>query len=183
ISLHAITGMGVESQWNWGERYMRSTVLAHEVEKSFSVLIFSGVLDRFPKLQIVSAENNVGWIPYFLQRMDRFASRSTSLGIKLKPSEYFQRQMWATYIFDYVGVQSRQFIGVDRMMWSSDYPHQASSWPNSQAVVARDFANVPTRRSSKSPAATPPGSTASTRRPGIAPHPVPLPVKRGEGTR
>jgi predicted TIM-barrel fold metal-dependent hydrolase len=139
ISLHAITGMGVESQWNWGERYMRSTVLSHEVEKSFAVLIFSGVLDRFPNLQIVSAENNVGWIPYFLQRMDRFASRSTGSGIKLKPSEYFARQMWATYIFDYVGVQSRQFIGVDRMMWSSDYPHQASSWPNSQEVVARDF--------------------------------------------
>jgi len=139
ISLHAITGMGVESQWNWTERYMRSTVLSHEVEKSFSVLIFSGVLDRFPNLQIVSAENNVGWIPYFLQRMDRFASRSTGLGIKLKPSEYFGRQMWATYIFDHVGVQSRQFIGVDRMMWSSDYPHQASSWPKSQEVVARDF--------------------------------------------
>jgi len=139
ISLHAITGMGVESQWNWGERYMRSTVLSHEVEKSFSVIIFSGVLDRFPNLQIVSAENNVGWIPYFLQRMDRFAERSTSLGIKLKPSEYFARQMWATYIFDHVGVQSRQFIGVDRMMWSSDYPHQASSWPKSQEVVARDF--------------------------------------------
>jgi predicted TIM-barrel fold metal-dependent hydrolase len=139
ISLHAITGMGVESQWNWGERYMRSTVLSHEVEKSFSVIIFSGVLDRFPNLQIVSAENNVGWIPYFLQRMDRFAERSTSLGIKLKPSEYFARQMWATYIFDHVGVQSRKFIGVDRMMWSSDYPHQASSWPHSQDVVARDF--------------------------------------------
>ena len=142
ISLHAITGMGVESQWNWGERYMRSTVLSHEVEKSFAVLIFSGVLDRFPNLQVVSAENNVGWIPYFLQRMDRFASRSTDTGIKLKPSEYFQRQMWATYIFDYVGVQSRQFIGVDRMMWSSDYPHQASSWPKSQEVVARDFADA-----------------------------------------
>jgi predicted TIM-barrel fold metal-dependent hydrolase len=142
ISLHAITGMGVESQWNWGERYMRSTVLSHEVEKSFSVLIFSGVLDRFPNLQIVSAENNVGWIPYFLQRMDRFAERSRDLGIKLKPTEYFQRQMWATYIFDHVGVQSRKFIGVDRMMWSSDYPHQASSWPNSQAVVARDFADA-----------------------------------------
>jgi predicted TIM-barrel fold metal-dependent hydrolase len=139
ISLHAITGMGVESQWNWGERYMRSVVLGYEVEKSFAVLMFSGVLDRFPKLQIVSAENNIAWIPYFLQRMDRFASRSTGLGIKLKPSEYFARQMWATYIFDYVGVQSRQFIGVDRIMWSSDYPHQASSWPNSQEVVARDF--------------------------------------------
>jgi predicted TIM-barrel fold metal-dependent hydrolase len=142
VSLHAITGMGMESQYNWGERYMRSTVLSHEVEKSFSVLIFSGVLDRFPELQIVSAENNIGWLPYYLQRMDRaFERQRISAGFtnKLKPSEYFQRQMWATYIDDYVGVQSRHFIGVDKLMWSSDYPHQASTWPHSQDVVARDF--------------------------------------------
>jgi predicted TIM-barrel fold metal-dependent hydrolase len=145
ISLHAITGMGMESQWNWGERYMRATVLSHEVERSFSVLIFSGVLDRFPQLQIVSAENNCGWIPYYLQRMDRtFERQRIAAGWKmqLKPSEYFQRQMWCTYIDDYVGVQSRRFIGVDRMMWSSDYPHQASTWPHSQEVVARDFAEA-----------------------------------------
>jgi predicted TIM-barrel fold metal-dependent hydrolase len=143
VSLHAITGMGAESQWNWGERYMRTTVLSHEVEKSFSVLIFSGVLDRFPELQIVSAENNCGWIPYYLQRMDRLFERNrvaSGFKLKLKPSEYFRRQMWCTYIDDYVGVQNRHFIGVDRMMWSSDYPHQASSWPHSQEVVARDFA-------------------------------------------
>jgi predicted TIM-barrel fold metal-dependent hydrolase len=142
LSLHAITGMGMESQWSWGERYMRTTVLSHEIERSFSVLIFSGVLDRFPQLQIVSAENNCGWLPYYLQRMDRVAERSrASAGftMQLKPSEYFQRQMWCTYIDDYVGVASRRFIGVDRMMWSSDYPHQASSWPHSQEVVARDF--------------------------------------------
>src|SRR4029077_7273083 len=142
ISLHAITGMGMESQWNWGERYMRSTVLSHEVEKSFSVLIFSGVLDRFPGLQIVSAENNCGWIPYYLQRMDRAFERQRGaprFPNKLKPSEYFQRQMWCTYIDDYVGVASRQFIGIDRMMWSSDYPPQASSWPHSQDGDARAF--------------------------------------------
>ena len=142
VSLHAITGMGVESQYNWGERYMRSTVLSHEVEKSFSVLIFSGVLDRFPELQIVSAENNIGWLPYYLQRMDRaFERQRISAGFtnKLKPSEYFQRQMWATYIDDFVGVASRNFIGVDKIMWSSDYPHQASTWPHSQEIVARDF--------------------------------------------
>src|SRR5215468_6740127 len=71
VSLHSITGMGWESQWDFGDRYMRATVLSHEVERSFSVLIFSGVLDRFPELQIVSAENNCGWLPYYLQRMDR----------------------------------------------------------------------------------------------------------------
>ena len=59
--------------------------------------------------------------------------------IQSKPSEYFQRQMHCTYIDDYVGVANRHFIGVDKLMWSSDYPHQASSWPHSQEVVARDF--------------------------------------------
>ena len=139
----------------------------YEVEKSFSVLIFSGVLDRFPNLQIVSAENNIGWIPYYLQRMDRAFERqrvAAGFTMKLKPSEYFQRQMWATYIDDYVGVASRRFIGVDRMMWSSDYPHQASSWPHSQEVVARDFKDASPEDGSRSPAATPPGSTGSSSR-------------------
>ena len=78
ISLHSITGMGRESQWDFGDRYMRATVLSHEVERSFSVLIFSGVLDRFPALQIVSAENNCGWLPYYLQRMDRTFERDAT---------------------------------------------------------------------------------------------------------
>jgi predicted TIM-barrel fold metal-dependent hydrolase len=142
VSLHAITGMGWESQWDFGDRYMRGTVLPHEVERSFSVLIFSGVLERFPELQIVSAENNIGWLPYYFQRMDRTFERSRYAAgwkLSLKPSEYFQRQMHATYIDDYVGVANRHFIGVDKLMWSSDYPHQASTWPHSQEVVARDF--------------------------------------------
>jgi predicted TIM-barrel fold metal-dependent hydrolase len=150
ISLHSITGMGVESQWRFDDRYMRATVLSHEVERSFSTLIFSGVLDRFPELQIVSAENNCGWLPYYLQRMDRTFERgrhAARFTIRLKPSEYFQRQMHCTYIDDYVGVAMRHFVGVDRMMWSSDYPHQASSWPHSQDVVARDFKDAsPTDR-------------------------------------
>jgi len=142
ISLHSITGMGWESQWSFSDRYMRATVLSHEIERSFSVLIFSGVLDRFPDLRIVSAENNCGWLPYYLQRMDRTFERgryAAGFKLSLKPSEYFQRQMYCTYIDDYVGVANRHFIGVDKLMWSSDYPHQASSWPHSQEVVARDF--------------------------------------------
>jgi predicted TIM-barrel fold metal-dependent hydrolase len=69
-------------------------------------------------------------------RRNRYAAGSK---LELKPSEYFQRQMYCTSIDDYVGVANRQFIGVDKLMWSSDYPHQASSWPHSQDVVARDF--------------------------------------------
>ncbi|MBV9828180.1 MAG: amidohydrolase family protein, partial [Alphaproteobacteria bacterium] len=119
ISLHAITGMGLESQWEFKERYLRSTVLPHEIERSLSTLIFSGVLDRFPRLRIVSAENNCGWVPFYLQRMDRALERNRfAAGFKLAltPSEYFARQIWCTYIDDFVGVSNRQFIGVDRLM-------------------------------------------------------------------
>ncbi len=145
LSLHAITGMGMESQWEFNERYMRSTIMAHEVERTLSTLIFSGVLERFPRLQIVSAENNCGWVPFFLQRLDRSFERYRFAGsqrLNLRPSEYFARQIWCTYIDDRVGVANRHFIGVDRLMWSSDYPHQASSWPRSRDIVTRDFADA-----------------------------------------
>jgi len=99
-------------------------VMARQALSSSSNTTSAGVLDRFPQLQIVSAENNIGWLPYYLQRMDRAFERQRISGgfiNKLKPSEYFQRQMWATYIDDFVGVASRHFIGVDKLMWSSDY--------------------------------------------------------------
>jgi predicted TIM-barrel fold metal-dependent hydrolase len=145
VSLHALTGMGRESQWEYKERYLRATIIPHEIERSLSTLIFSGVFDRFPRLQIVSAENDCGWVPYFLQRMDRTFKRHRFISgfkLELKPSEYFARQVWCTYVDDVVGVANRHFIGVDRLMWSSDYPHQASSWPHSQDIVARDFADA-----------------------------------------
>src|SRR6266446_1338256 len=151
VSLHAITGVE-RIQWEYGaeKRAMRQTVIPHEIEKSFSILILSGVLERFPRLKIVSAENNCGWLPYYLQRMDRGFARFGPSGtatpwptkLTLKPSEYFQRQMYCTFIDDSFGVASRHWIGVDNVMWSSDYPHTASTWPHSRDIIERDFKDV-----------------------------------------
>ena len=85
-----------------------------------------------------------------LQRMDRTVSRFGPSGtvtpwptkLTLKPSEYFQRQMSCTFIDDAFGVATRHWIGVDNLMWSSDYPHTASTWPRSRAVIERDFKDV-----------------------------------------
>ena len=151
VSLHAITGME-RIPWEYGaeKRALRSTVTPHEIEKSFSILILSGVLERFPRLKIVSAENNCGWLPYYLQRMDRGFARFGPSGtvtpwptkLTLKPSEYFRRQMYCTFIDDSFGVASRHWIGVDNIMWSSDYPHTASTWPHSRDIIERDFKDV-----------------------------------------
>jgi predicted TIM-barrel fold metal-dependent hydrolase len=154
LSLHAITGMGPESQATRAmgreiqrmDRYVRAVTGADEVKRSLTVFIFSGVLERFPGLQLVSAENNVGWLPYVLQRWDQAFETARYMhptALTLKPSEYFQRQIYATFIDDPVGVQNRHQVGIDNIMWSSDYPHTASTWPHSQAVIDRDFKDVP----------------------------------------
>ncbi len=64
------------------------------------------------------------------------------LPLKLKPSEYFHRQVYATYIDDPVGVAHRHEIGVDNIMWSSDFPHSATFWPHSREKIEKDFAGV-----------------------------------------
>jgi predicted TIM-barrel fold metal-dependent hydrolase len=149
ISLHSITGMGAESRLAIRQpldRYVRSAVLCHEVQRTLVVLIFSGVLERFPHLKLVSAENEVGWLPFFLQKLDQAQEEYRYLypaPLKLTPSEYFRRQIFATFIDDAVGVATREFIGAENIMWSSDYPHTVSTWPHSRAVVERDFKNVP----------------------------------------
>jgi predicted TIM-barrel fold metal-dependent hydrolase len=59
------------------------------------------------------------------------------------PSFYFKRQFWATFEDDRAGVLTRELIGVDRLMWGSDYPHTEGTFPRSREQVARDFTGIP----------------------------------------
>ena len=58
------------------------------------------------------------------------------------PSEYFAEQIYATFFNDVVGGKLFSWWGVDNCMWSNDYPHQNSTWPNSRAVIERDMAHL-----------------------------------------
>lgn len=115
------------------------------VQRALAQLVLGGVLDRHPDLRIVSVENEVGWLPHFLARLDRSASRYrdvAGLSLREEPSATFRRQVSATFQEDRIGIDARAQIGVDCLMWAADYPHSDSTWPNSQAVIARDFAAV-----------------------------------------
>jgi predicted TIM-barrel fold metal-dependent hydrolase len=151
LSLHEFAGW----QWvDWDSNAQKRTVgfaiNSHEVEKTFATLILSGVLERFPSLRVVSAELNCGWLPFFLRRLDeRFHARGVRLGgspfateLKLTPSQYFRRQLYATFIDDPFGITHRQDIGVDNILWSSDFPHSATFWPHSRDKIAQDFQGV-----------------------------------------
>jgi predicted TIM-barrel fold metal-dependent hydrolase len=106
--------------------------------------ILTGTLERFPGLQIVFVEPGLYWIPGFLASLDRKAEGRYSLpGLRLKPSEYFRRNMACTFMDDMVGLQARHLIGIGNILWSTDFPHPATTWPNSVETVERQFADVP----------------------------------------
>jgi predicted TIM-barrel fold metal-dependent hydrolase len=110
--------------------------------------IFSGVLDRFPSLMVFLAEVDCGWLPYFAQQADdnyRRHSRSELRDVPLSrlPSEYMRERFPASFITDAYAVDNRHAVGVERMLWSSDYPHITSDWPYSWKTINATFADVP----------------------------------------
>jgi predicted TIM-barrel fold metal-dependent hydrolase len=113
--------------------------------------VLSGLFDRFPTLRIFFAENQIGWIPFFLQGADvrydrhhRWAERLLGLKpLRRPPSEYIREHCLWGFQFDRVGVELRHKINVDRLMWGSDFPHQESDWPESLKIIDKNFAGVP----------------------------------------
>src|SRR6266446_8235484 len=138
LSLHILTGRrgsGVTFQ-NILRGYMS---LPHQIQLSFAELVLGGVLERFPRLKFVSAENDISWLPHFCYRLDHAYDRLRhfeGVNLKLMPSEYMRRQVWATFQFETrnVGFTSTEY-GADKLMWSSDYPHTDSPWPHSRELI------------------------------------------------
>ena len=108
-------------------------------------VIHGGALERFPNLRIVLGESGIGWIPYVLVRMDyefenRFRGR---IPLKMKPSEYWRRQCRATFQDDPIGAKLLDDLGVENVMWGSDYPHVDGVFPDSQEYIKRQFSHLP----------------------------------------
>ena len=125
--------------------------------RTFPHLAFGGVLERHPDLQLVLTEQGTAWIPEELRRLDYFFERMRSAtgtqemewgravvgALSLRPSEYWARQCHVGSSFLRPGeVPARYEVGVDRIMWGSDYPHRESSYPFSHEALRRSFADV-----------------------------------------
>jgi predicted TIM-barrel fold metal-dependent hydrolase len=109
------------------------------MEVTLMHLIASGVCERFPSLQFVPTEFETGWIGNFLRRIDhawtRHGGKIAGYTLPRKPSEYWHRQFTATFEDDPIGVRTRDIIGVQNLMWGSDYPHGDSIFPESQPIL------------------------------------------------
>ena len=117
------------------------------IQRSLVELIVHGVATKFPDLQFVVAEFNGGWIAHWLDRIEQGLQREYSFRNKgtytgEKPHDIWARQFWATIEDDRPAILTRELIGVDNLMWGSDYPHVDSTWPCSLNVLDEVFADI-----------------------------------------
>jgi predicted TIM-barrel fold metal-dependent hydrolase len=111
-------------------------------------MIFSGVFERHPRLTLAIVEFELSWAPHILTSMDyTYRERHGEAIYRFKdgwrPSDFFHRNVVLSFQEDAIGIRLRDAIGVDNMMWGSDYPHSESTFPRSRKILAEILAGVP----------------------------------------
>jgi len=107
-------------------------------------LLFGPTFKTFPDLRVALSEGGIGWVPFYLDRVDRHFTNQTWLhggdefGGKL-PSEVFREHILACFITDPSGLELRHRIGMDNIAWECDYPHTDTTWPNSPEFTWKEF--------------------------------------------
>jgi predicted TIM-barrel fold metal-dependent hydrolase len=111
-----------------------------------SNMIYSGMFDRHPKLKVVSVESGIGWIPFVLEALDYQVTQmqpESFRHLKLKPSEYFRRQMYGCFWFEKLdAVHSIKVVGEDNVMLETDFPHPTSLYPDPLEHVAKSLSGL-----------------------------------------
>jgi predicted TIM-barrel fold metal-dependent hydrolase len=124
---------------------------------SIAQLVLSGVFERFPKLKVFFAETRLGWVPFWLEHMDLWYQRHLGwaeeyLGFKpLKelPATYVRENIYFTVQYECVAVEQRHHVGVDHIMFATDFPHIENEWPSSRPLIDEIYANVPPAEKAK----------------------------------
>ena len=107
-------------------------------------IIFSGILDRHPTIKFVSVESGLGWVPFLLESLEyQLAENAGNAKLALTPSEYFHRNMYASFWFERrnLGEMVRQ-VGVDNVMFETDFPHPTCLYPTPMDQVSEGLAQL-----------------------------------------
>jgi predicted TIM-barrel fold metal-dependent hydrolase len=112
-----------------------------------SDLLWSPIFKKFPDIRVALSEGGIGWIPYFLERVDYVykhhrAWTGADFGGKL-PSDVFKEHVVTCFIDDEVGIEMRDRLNLDMITWECDYPHSDSTWPQAPETVARYLQDLP----------------------------------------
>ena len=108
--------------------------------------VLSGVLERHKGLRVALSEGQVGWIPYFAQRMDQLWEANMynepQSWLPRRPSEYIRERFYGCIFDDPVGLRNRDLVGMSQIMIETDFPHGDSTYPNSKALVEKIVAEA-----------------------------------------
>jgi predicted TIM-barrel fold metal-dependent hydrolase len=108
-------------------------------------LILSRVPNEFPGLKWVITEGGIGYLPYFLERLDFTWENNReweNVPTDVLPSEIFRRSFWVCAVNETFGLEQRHAIGVDKILWETDFPHAETPWPQSQRAAEKQFAGM-----------------------------------------
>ena len=146
ISIHILAGHQTKGIGQYGVTvegtYYFGITSRDELAHTVSEMIAAGVFERHPDLRIVAAEGGIDYAARLEQRLDLTYSGAWSRiddRLTMKPSGYFRRNVYLTYIEDPIGLNNLRFTGSDHFMWSSDYPHGAATWPRSHELITKEF--------------------------------------------
>ena len=145
-SVSARTGGNAEIKDDDAPTCTSFAVYATNLMWTASDLVFSGQLQKHPRLKFMLAEGGIGWFPYICERMDQVWQRHRyyqPIDFDARPSDLFKKHFWGCYIEDEFGIKNRHEIGIDRICVEIDYPHSDSTWPNSRKGIATSLADVP----------------------------------------
>ena len=123
-----------------------ATLLPLQLDEALAIMVFSGALERHPGLTLVLAEAGVGWLPYFLSRMDMEWENlrdKVDYAPSIAPSELFKRQVIATFEEEALAYQYIPHLGADSCMWAADFPHTDSTFPESQRSIRETLGMLP----------------------------------------
>ena len=148
ISMHIGSGTKTPQSSADAPEAVAGTILFGNSVASLVDFLFAGVLHRFPNLKLMYAEAQIGWIPYVLERADDvwFTHRGWAhgqLNCPELPSFYYHRQVYSCFFKDPVGVTLLDRIGIDNVVFETDYPHQDGTWPQSKKAAAQQFGHLP----------------------------------------
>jgi predicted TIM-barrel fold metal-dependent hydrolase len=103
-------------------------------------LLLSGTFRKFPELRVALSEGGIGWIPFFLDRMDRHMENHVWTGVTLDetgrtPTEIWRQNFLGCFITDPSALNLRERIGIETIAWECDFPHSDSTWPTSPETI------------------------------------------------
>jgi predicted TIM-barrel fold metal-dependent hydrolase len=123
-----------------------ASVLPLQLDEPLAIMLFGGALERHPGFRLVLAESGLGWLPYFLTRVDlEWAALRDKLDSApaVAPSELFRRQVFATFEEEPLAAQFLPLLDASSCMWASDYPHTDSTFPESKRAVDETLGALP----------------------------------------